>query len=78
MPIANISKVWIERTCTPLRHDCLSAVARSNELYIVATRLISWRATFRYCQMCRLVINLGGHPLPAPTYSFTVVTNSAL
>ena len=35
MPIADISKVWIERTYTP--PACLSAVARSNKLYIDVT-----------------------------------------
>ena len=33
--IANISEVWIERTYTPPSYICLSAVARSNKLYIV-------------------------------------------
>jgi len=37
VPIANISKVWIERTYTPPSFMCLSSVAWSNKLCIVVT-----------------------------------------
>jgi len=57
MPIANISEVWIERTYTPSDIDVfLGGCTVKQAMYWCYHRLISWRATFGYCQMCWLLV----------------------
>jgi len=57
MPIADISEVSIERTYTPsVIHVSVSGCTVKQAMYRCYHRLISWRATFRYCQMCWLLV----------------------
>ena len=54
--IANISEVWIEQTYTPsVIHVSVSCCTVKQAMYRCYHRLISWCATFRYCQVCWLL-----------------------
>ena len=58
MPIANISEVWIERIYTPsVIHMSVGGCTVKQAMYRCYHRLISWLATFRYCQMCWFLVN---------------------
>jgi len=52
-----ISEVWIERTYTPPSYMCMfvGGCTVKQAMYCCYHRLISWRATFRYFQMCWLL-----------------------
>jgi len=55
VPIANISKVWIERTYTPsVIYMCLfvGGCTVKQAIYRFYHSIVSWRATVRYCQTC--------------------------
>jgi len=55
VPIANISEVWTERTYTPsVIHVSVSGCTVKQAIYRCYN---SWRATFRYCQMCWLLFS---------------------
>jgi len=57
MPIANICVMWIERTYTPsVIHVSVCGCTVKQAMYRCCHRLISWCATFRYCQMCWLFV----------------------
>jgi len=56
VPIANISEVWIERTYTSSAIH-MSVGGCKQAMYWCYHRLIRWRPTFHYCQMCWLLVN---------------------
>ena len=59
MLIANISEVWIERTYTPsVTNVFVGGCMVKQAMYRCYLRLIGWRATFRYSQMCWLLVNI--------------------
>ena len=62
VPIANISEVWIERMYTPsVIHVSVGGCTVKQAIYYCYHRLISWRATFGYCQMCWLLVHIVFH-----------------
>ena len=59
MPIDNISEVWINELTAPLSYHvsvCRRLHRSKQAMYRCYHRFISWRATFRYYQMCWLLV----------------------